>query len=157
MLRIAVSFPWPVPLTNTFTDFNPKSIAAFAASLAASPAAYGVDFLLPLYPIAPALDQAMQLPFISVIVMIVLLTVEWMWAHPFTSVNLRFFFGRALVVALLFLVVAFFLVSAINFVSYYFVSTFLFAIVLRGPLRVLAFDLVRWPRVGKLWRCLWPR
>jgi hypothetical protein len=37
--RIAVSFPWPVPLTLTTTLFNPIAMAFLAAAVAANPAA----------------------------------------------------------------------------------------------------------------------
>ncbi len=45
---IAVSLPRPIPLHLTATVFKPSPIAAFAQLSAAIPAAYGVDFLLPL-------------------------------------------------------------------------------------------------------------
>ena len=68
---IAASRPEPGPFTKTSTDFNPCSIAAFAAVSAASPAANGVLFLEPLKPNSPALAQEIAFPCTSVIVTIV--------------------------------------------------------------------------------------
>ena len=59
---IAASRPEPGPFTNTSTDFNQCSIAAFAAVSAASPAANGVLFLDPLNPNPPALAQDITFP-----------------------------------------------------------------------------------------------
>ena len=73
---IAASRPEPGPFTNTSTDFNPCSIAAFAAVSAASPAANGVLFLEPLNQSSPALAQDNTLPCVSLIVTIVLLKLE---------------------------------------------------------------------------------
>src|SRR5690625_1285884 len=64
------------------------SNAVFAAASAAICAAYGVDFLEPLKPSAPAEFQAITLPCISVIVTIVLLKVEWICATPFSTIFL---------------------------------------------------------------------
>src|SRR5574344_3087325 len=74
--RIAVSRPGPNPLTRTSTLRIPISYAAFPAASAAIPAANGVDFLLPLKPIAPDDAQLITFPSLSVIVVIVLLNVE---------------------------------------------------------------------------------
>jgi hypothetical protein len=54
-----------------------------------------VLFFDPLKPIRPALDQEITPPLESVIVMIVLLNVDWMWATPYGSTRLsfRFFFS----------------------------------------------------------------
>ena len=47
-LRIAVSLPLPIPFTATSTLRKPKSYAFLAAVSDATPAAYGVDFFVPL-------------------------------------------------------------------------------------------------------------
>lgn len=73
--RIAVSLPGPTPFTTTSTFLIPESNAILPAFSAANPAANGVDFLLPLKPIAPLEAQATTLPSLSVIVVIVLLKV----------------------------------------------------------------------------------
>ncbi len=73
---LAASLPGPVPLSSTLTSLNPCSLADSEAAAAASPAAYGVDFLVPLYPIAPADDHAIAFPAGSAKVIIVLLCVE---------------------------------------------------------------------------------
>ena len=70
---IAASRPEPGPFTNTSTDFNPCTRAAFVAVSAAICAAYGVDFFEPLKPRPPALAQLRALPSASVNVTIVLL------------------------------------------------------------------------------------
>src|SRR5215472_11512649 len=85
--RRADSRPAPGPFTITVTFFRPCSIALAAASPAATCAANGVDFLLPLKPRAPALDQETTFPETSVMVMMVLLKVLWMCTTP-----LRMFF-----------------------------------------------------------------
>src|SRR5215217_9024716 len=85
--RSADSRPAPGPFTNTDTFFSPCSIAFAAASPAATWAANGVDLRLPLKPRAPAEDQEITFPDTSVIVMMVLLNVDWMWTTP-----LRMFF-----------------------------------------------------------------
>src|SRR5436190_21597054 len=60
----------------------PCSIARRAAPSAESAAAYGVLFLEPLKPATPAEPQLITAPARSVIVMIVLLNVAWMWTCP---------------------------------------------------------------------------
>src|SRR5436190_21682057 len=70
----------------------PRSAAVRAAFSAATCAANGVPLREPLNPTAPALDQAMTFPCGSLIVMIVLLKVEWMWTTP--SATVRFTFRR---------------------------------------------------------------
>ena len=75
--RTAASRPGPGPLISTDTVFIPCSAAAFPAASPANCAAYGVLFLDPLNPNAPALLHATAFPFSSVIVTIVLLNVEW--------------------------------------------------------------------------------
>ena len=74
--RKAVSRPEPGPFTWTVKVRNPCSKAFAPASSAATWAAYGVDFLEPLKPFAPADDQETTLPFSSAIDIIVLLNVE---------------------------------------------------------------------------------
>src|SRR5579864_4723545 len=96
--RSADSRPAPGPFTRTETFLRPCSIALAAASPAATWAAKGVDFRLPLKPRAPALDQEITFPETSQIVMIVLLNVDWTWTIP-----LRMFF---LVLRLAFLAAA---------------------------------------------------
>ena len=54
----------------------PCSIAALPTTSPATCAAYGVDLRDPLKPCAPADDQAIVLPWASVMVMMVLLNVE---------------------------------------------------------------------------------
>src|ERR687896_2390010 len=88
--RIAVSRPEPGPFTNTSTFWRPCSWAWRAAFSAASWAAHGVDFREPLKPTFPALAQDRVFPWRSVIVTIVLLNVDLMWAWPWTT----FFFSR---------------------------------------------------------------
>ena len=60
----------------------PLSITSFANSSAACEAANGVLFLEPLKPRDPALFQPIALPFLSVIVIIVLLNVAFINAMP---------------------------------------------------------------------------
>ena len=62
-------------MTKTEIVFIPKSIAFFAASSAASCAANGVPFLVPLKPFFPPAAQEITFPVWSVIVIIVLLKV----------------------------------------------------------------------------------
>src|SRR6516165_7618727 len=80
--RSADSRPAPGPFTITVTFFRPCSIALAAASPAATCAAKGVDFRLPLKPRAPAEDQERTFPETSVMVMMVLLKVLWMCTTP---------------------------------------------------------------------------
>jgi hypothetical protein len=67
-----------------------------AACSAASWAAKGVLFREPLNPTLPALAQAMTFPLTSVIVMIVLLKVDWIWTTPFWILRLSFFLAPEL-------------------------------------------------------------
>src|SRR5579863_9943027 len=70
----------------------PCSMDLRAALSAAICAANGVDFLLPLNPMPPALAQAMAPPVVSLIETIVLLKLEWMCAMPCeTCLASRFF------------------------------------------------------------------
>src|SRR5262249_25583748 len=68
----------------------PCSIARLAAPSADRAAAYGVLLREPLKPATPAEPQLMTAPLRSVIVMIVLLNVAWMWTWPWGA----FFFSR---------------------------------------------------------------
>src|ERR687891_2932464 len=88
--RMAVSRPEPGPFTNTSTFWIPCSWARRAAASAASCAANGVDFLEPLNPTFPALAHDRVFPSRSVMVTMVLLKVDLMWAAPWTT----FFFSR---------------------------------------------------------------
>src|SRR5206468_3902759 len=88
--RMAVSRPEPGPFTNTSTLVRPCSWARLAACSAASCAANGVDFREPLNPTFPALAHESVLPSRSVIVTMVLLKVDLMWAWPCET----FFFSR---------------------------------------------------------------
>src|SRR4249919_1078026 len=90
--RSALSRPAPGPFTNTATERIPCSCARRAASSAASCAAKGVDLREPLKPRAPAEDQAMVFPLMSVIDTTVLLKVDWMWAMPAEMFFRTFFF-----------------------------------------------------------------
>src|SRR6516164_5560602 len=80
--RSADSRPEPGPATSTSSVRMPCSCAFFAASSAATCAAYGVDLREPLKPIVPADDQAIVLPCTSVIVIIVLLKLAFTCATP---------------------------------------------------------------------------
>src|SRR6202008_3784502 len=80
--RRADSRPEPGPATSTSSGRMPCSIAFCAASSAATWAANGVDLREPLNPIVPADDQAMVLPWASVMVIIVLLKLALTCATP---------------------------------------------------------------------------
>src|SRR5262245_33521934 len=80
--RSADSRPEPGPITSTSRIFMPCSIAFLPASSAAICAAWGVDLREPLKPMVPAEDQAIVLPWASVMVIIVLLKVALTWAMP---------------------------------------------------------------------------
>src|SRR5437764_1392092 len=104
--RMAVSRPAPGPFTNPSTLRTPCSWARRLAASAASWAANGVDFRDPLKPTFPADAHDRALPAPSVIVTIVLLKVDLMWACPWTmfffSLRLGFFaFGIRLLLPLL--------------------------------------------------------
>ena len=58
----------------------PNALAALPAAIAACVAANGVPLRDPLKPMPPALDHAITLPSVSVIVTIVLLNEAWMCA-----------------------------------------------------------------------------
>ena len=72
---MAVSLPEPGPLTNTSICLMPWSSALLAAASAAVCAANGVHLLAPLNQLAPADDQEITCPEVSVIETIVLLNV----------------------------------------------------------------------------------
>src|SRR5207302_9301951 len=80
--RRADSRPDPGPATSTSRVRMPCSIAFWAASSAATWAANGVDLREPLNPLVPAEDQAIVLPWASVMVIIVLLNVAFTCATP---------------------------------------------------------------------------
>src|SRR5262252_8007774 len=80
--RSADSRPDPGPATSTSRVRMPCSWALRATSSPATWAAYGVDLREPLKPIVPADDQAIALPWASVIVIIVLLNDAFTWATP---------------------------------------------------------------------------
>src|SRR5207253_1802816 len=80
--RMAASRPAPGPRTKTLTWRMPCSIALRAAESAARPAAYGVLLREPLKPAAPDEPHVSTLPSGSVIVTIVLLKLDWMYALP---------------------------------------------------------------------------
>ena len=63
------------------------SLLAFSAAICA---ANGVPFFAPLKPIAPADAQEIVSPFTLVIVTIVLLKVDWIWATPLGAAFLFF-------------------------------------------------------------------
>src|SRR5947208_12257683 len=80
--RNADSRPEPGPLTSISSVRMPCSMAFLPASSAAICAAYGVDLRDPLKPWLPDDDQAIALPWASVIVIIVLLKVALTCAVP---------------------------------------------------------------------------
>src|SRR6201995_4956622 len=131
--RSADSRPEPGPETSTSSVRMPCSTALRPASSAAICAAYGVDLREPLKPIMPALDQDTALPCASVMVTMVLLKVAATWATPTTTFFFSFLRARGA------LAPALFAASAMA----YFVTFFLPAIALAGPLRVRALVCVR--------------
>src|SRR5262244_1619134 len=80
--RSADSRPDPGPATSTSRVRMPCSWALRATSSPATWAAYGVDLRDPLKPMVPADDQAIALPWASVMVIIVLLKDAFTWATP---------------------------------------------------------------------------
>src|SRR4030042_4649716 len=89
--RRADSRPAPGPEMRTSTYFTPMSLALVEASLPASWAANGVPLRAPLNPAVPELALQTVLPSRSVIVMMVLLKDDWIWATP-KPISLRTFF-----------------------------------------------------------------
>src|SRR5690348_3323247 len=133
----------------------PCSIALRPAFSAAICAAKGVDLREPLKPCWPDDDQAMVLPWASVMVTIVLLNEAFTWATPAMMFLRSLRRGRAPVAAAPLAAAAG--LAMIRFLRVYFVTFFLPAIGLAGPLRVRALVCVRWPRTGSPRRCLRPR
>src|SRR6266849_6898710 len=80
--RSADSRPDPGPATSPSSVRMPCSWPLRATSSPATWAAYGVDLRDPLKPMVPADDQAIALPWASVIVIIVLLNDAFTWATP---------------------------------------------------------------------------
>ncbi len=143
-VRIAVSRPEPEPLTITSSLRIPISPALRPACSAATCAAYGVDLRDPLKPTDPPDDHPTTFPSWSVMVMMVLLKLALMWACPC---------GMFRLVRRLRPPCCFATVPPLP----YFVTFFLPAIGVRGPLRVRALVWVRWPRTGRprRWRRPW--
>jgi hypothetical protein len=88
-----VSLPFPRPLITTSIFSIPSSIAFPAAFLAALCAAKGVFFLAPLKPDVPEDAQHKVFPKTSVIVIIVLLNVLFIFAIPTLTIFFCFFFA----------------------------------------------------------------
>src|SRR4051812_31917138 len=121
-------------------------MARGAAPSADSAAAYGVLLREPLKPATPAEPQLTTPPAGSVMVMIVLLNVAWMWTCP--EGTTRFSLRRCL---------AGFFRSAIRpLVPRYFLARRT-PTVFFGPRRWRALVFVRWPRTGRLRRWRRPR
>src|SRR5207245_9856420 len=119
---------------------------------AATAAENSVPLREPSNPTAPALDQAMTCPCGSLIVMIVLLKVEWMWTTP--SATMRLTFRRragACSAGGVFSAEGFSAAGSFVFAieapsrSYLVGAGFFPAIGGRAPFRVAAFVCVRWP------------
>src|SRR6478672_13803211 len=79
---IADSRPEPGPLTRTSISLRPNLVARSAHVSAARWAAKGVLLRLPLKPTVPAEAKQRVSPLVSVMVTIVLLNVDLMWATP---------------------------------------------------------------------------
>src|SRR6266436_9250426 len=96
--RTADSRPEPVPFTRTSTLFIPYwSRATPAAASEACCAAYGVPLREPLKPMAPAEDQHITRPSVSVMVICVLLKVAAICTYPCgTTRRSRFFLNSFL-------------------------------------------------------------
>src|SRR5262245_55747853 len=93
---IADSRPEPEPWTRTCTRRTPSDIASRAACSAATVAANGVDFLDPLKPALPDEPHDTAFPWVSVMVIVVLLNVALMWATPSASMTRLLFFAVAI-------------------------------------------------------------
>lgn len=91
---MADSRPDPGPFMETSTCPMPKSVAFRATVSAATWAAYGVPLRDPLNPADPELAQHSVFPFMSVIVIRVLLNVDCINALPRATVRLSRLRGR---------------------------------------------------------------
>src|SRR5215472_15071725 len=140
--RSADSRPAPGPLTSISRVRMPCSWALRPASSAATWAAYGVDLRLPLKPLEPDDDQAITLPWASVIVIMVLLNDAFTCATP--AVMFLRSRRRTRVACGL---------AMLSLASYFFLPAIGFAL----PLRVRALVWVRWPCTGRLLRWRRPR
>ncbi len=161
--RTADSRPDPGPFTRTWTVRIPWSRAVWAARDDACCAANGVPLREPRNPIEPELDQQSVLPFISAILIMVLLKVAWIKTIPSGTTRRSFF-------RLPFFFPAGFAMSRVpsrrrleaspspgsSSLRYVLaIARFLFATApRRGPLRVRALVCVRCPRAGspRRWR-----
>ena len=94
-------------------------------------------FLEPRKPILPALDHEITWPLLLVSEMMMLLKDEWMWAWPVASTTTFFFFLTFFAIVLIFLGDQF--LMELSYCDYF----FLFATVLRFPLRVRELFFVR--------------
>src|SRR5450432_3017316 len=160
---IADSRPLPGPCTRTCTRLSPSPSASRAHASAATVAAKGVDFLLPLKPAFPEDAHEIVLPCMSVMVIIVLLKVALTWAIPSGSTT-RFDFLAEPVFAVAMRCVWSSREKAagresppLHLERCYLVIFFLPAIARRGPFLVRAFVCVRWPRTGNPRRWRMPR
>src|SRR6185436_21063030 len=88
---MADSRPEPGPCTRTCTRFTPRPRASRAHCSAATVAANGVLFLEPLNPALPDEPHDTAFPWVSVMVIVVLLKVALMCATPSASTT-RFAF-----------------------------------------------------------------
>src|ERR687890_979228 len=93
---MADSRPLPGPCTRTWTRFTPAVSASRAHCSDATVAANGVLFFEPLKPALPDDPQLTVFPWLSVIVMVVLLNVAWTWAMPSASMTRLDFFAVAI-------------------------------------------------------------
>src|SRR5258708_18529743 len=134
----------------------PCSMALRPAPSAAIWAANGVDLREPLKPCWPDDDQAMALPWASVMVTMVLLNDALTCATPAMMFLRSLRRGRAAGVAAPLVAAAAAGLAMIRIPSSYFVTFFLPAIGLAGPLRVRALVCVRWPPTPSPPRCLKP-
>src|SRR5688572_7686893 len=89
---MADSRPEPGPLTLTSISFRPNLAARSAQTSAARWAANGVLLRLPLKPTVPAEANVSVSPLVSVMVTMVLLNVDLMWAMPRLTFRRAFFF-----------------------------------------------------------------
>src|SRR5258707_1934198 len=127
----------------------PCSIALRPAPSAAIWAANGVDLREPLKPCWPDDDQAMALPWASVMVTMVLLNDALTCATPAMMFLRSLRRGRAAGVAAPLVAAAAAGLAMIRIPSSYFVTFFLPAIGFAGALRGWAFVCCRWPWTGR--------